>query len=273
MKGAAGERFYVALVLMVALVFLLSGTVRVTNGALRATAWLGALTSPVDLGMTRVEQAAADGVGFVTQMFSAESRVKALESENEHLHFELLLAQNQAFQVPELRSLFRIDTAPSLRGRLIGADVIARSPATWFDTVEIDRGTKDGVRVNDPVLAPSGLAGRVIATTYFTSTVLLMADPQSSIGAMDARSRDVGVITGQGNPDQMQFLFFSGSARVRPGDAVMTSGLTALAPKGLPIGHVTSVRLSDNGLVKIATVRPYVDFNGLEYVLVMVTRK
>lgn len=272
MRGAAGERFYVALVLMVALVFLLSGTVRVTNGALRATAWLGALVSPVDIGMTKVVQVTSEGVSFLSQMFSAESKVKTLQAENDHLHFQLLLAQNQAFQVPELRKLFNIDTAPALRGKLIGADVIARSPATWFDTIEIDRGTKDGVRVNDPVLAPSGLAGRVIATTYFTSTVLLLADPQSSIGAMDARSRDVGVITGEGGPNELRLEFFSGSAHVEKGDAVMTSGLTALAPKGLPIGHVTSVHLTDNGLVKVATVSPYVDFNSLEYVLVMVKK-
>jgi len=271
-RGAHYERFYVALFLTVALVFVLSATVRLTAGALKVSAWLTTITSPATTVLSHAAWDVSQASSFAVGLIGAEHKVESLEKANEHLRFELLRVESEAGALPELRHLLKLSLIPQVYGHTVAATVVSRAPATWFDSVRIDRGRADGVAVGDAVLGPGGLAGRVISDGSHFASVLLLPDPQSSVGATDARSRQVGVVSGIGSPDSLEMVFYSGAASVKKGDAVVTSGLSGTMPTGLPIGHIISVQMGQFGLVKSASVAPLVNFNRLEYVLV-VTKK
>ena len=75
------------------------------------------------------------------------------------------------------------------------ASVIARDPANWWRIIQLDVGSRDGVRVDMPVLTGAGLVGRVSAVTLTTSQVVLIGSPECKVAALVTVSGDTGVIT------------------------------------------------------------------------------
>jgi rod shape-determining protein MreC len=127
------------------------------------------------------------------------------------------------------------------------APIIGRSPDEWWQQIILGRGSRDGIATDDAVTGTGGLVGRVIEVTPQTSRVLLISDPNSSVGATISRSRSMGYIKGQGSPIAIM-QFFEKVPDVRPGDVVTTSTLSRLFPGGLPIGRVQSVNLESGPL-------------------------
>jgi rod shape-determining protein MreC len=149
------------------------------------------------------------------------------------------------------------------------AKVYGRNLNKWFSTIDIGLGQDDGVNVDDPVVSRTGLIGRILNTDRRTSTVLLLTDPESGIGATIEGSRDYGVLLGGQGPDTLILRFFSRDAEVEVGDRVVTSGLGSKFPAGILIGEVTSVYIPSPGLIKEASVKPSSDLNHLEEVMVL----
>lgn len=178
------------------------------------------------------------------------ARLAELESENARLR-DLLQ--------------FREDTP----AKYTAAKVIGRNPSKWFSTISISLGAADGVQVDDPVVSRSGLIGRVISVLGSSSTVLLLPDPESGVGAIVEGSRDYGVAVGGSGPDELVLRFFSRDANVSPGDKVVTSGIGSKFPAGILIGEVVSVHVPKPGLIKEATVKPASDLEHLEEVMVV----
>jgi len=167
-----------------------------------------------------------------------------------------------------LRDLLRF--AETLKYAYIPAEVVGRNPDNWLNTAIINKGSADGVSVNDSVVTSLGLVGRVTKVTRNTATVMLMLDPDSGVGGLVQRSRDAGVIVGQaGGGQTLRMKLFPRDPDVKAGDVIMTSGLGSFFPKGLPVGKVISVSKGEYGLVKVADIQPFVNFDRLEEVLVL----
>jgi len=179
-----------------------------------------------------------------------EARIDELESENARLK-DLLQFQ---------------ETTP---GQYKVAKVFGRNPNKWFSTIDIALGSDDGIIVDDPVVSRTGLVGRVLSVDRRTSTVLLLTDPESGVGATVEGSRDYGVVIGGNGPDTLTLRFFSRDAVVEVGDRVVTSGMGSKYPAGLLIGEVTSVYIPTPGLIKEAAVKPASDLDHLEEVMVV----
>lgn len=202
--------------------------------------------------------------------------LRRLREENAELRSRLEARLNLETQLNELRvenELLRrqLNLVREAELRYLPARVIGRSPDNWFETITLDRGLRDGVRKDMPVVTERGLVGRVSRVTQLTATVTLLIDRGSGVGAVVGRTRYPGVVVGQhsGMPPRMQF--FDRDAQVQPGDEIVTSGLGGIFPKGIRIGTVQSLEQRDYGLVKAATIQPYVDFGRLERVLVVMT--
>jgi rod shape-determining protein MreC len=150
----------------------------------------------------------------------------------------------------------------------VAAQVVGMNPASWWETVVLDRGSQSGVRVGDPVLAPGGLVGRVFTVTPHASTVLLLTNGTSAVGIQDARSGARGLALGNAAPGDLTAEFFSPTADVRSGDRLVTSGLGSGLPAGLPVGMVTHVSVTGTGMV-VAQVLPGVDPTTITTVLVL----
>ena len=140
-----------------------------------------------------------------------------------------------------------------------------------FKAVIIDRGSGDGVEVNDAIVNANGLIGRVILTTSDLAKVQLVTDNNSAIGALIERTRRQGVLRGDGT-GIVEMHDIPTLADVKPGDRILTAGIDGIYPKGIPIGYVTKAQQGPN-LFKNIEVRPSVDFGTIEEVIVIHTRK
>lgn len=152
-----------------------------------------------------------------------------------------------------------------------GAHVISHrmGPAGVLSTLAIDRGASSGVEADMPVLSLDGVAGRVLETGALTSSVLLLTDSNSRIAALGEANRSPGMLTGQGYDKPLKMRFVNLNAVIEPGELLVTSGLSGIFPKGLPVARVIKVQRSDISLFLSVDAEPLVDVARLEEVLLL----
>jgi rod shape-determining protein MreC len=169
-----------------------------------------------------------------------------------------------------LRNLLNFQKAPT--HRVVAAEVIGKDPSGWFKTVIIDKGRSDGLQKGLPVVLPTGIVGQVIEVSGHYAKVMIITDRNSAVDALVQRSRARGIIKGA-SADQSQFEFVLRKHDVQIGDTVIASGLDGVYPKGLRIGRVSDLSERSSDIFYEITVTPFVDFEKLEEVLVILRPK
>ena len=145
----------------------------------------------------------------------------------------LLEKENQ-----RLKELIGLPSVP--QGSSLKAPVIGRSPAVWWRQLTLGRGSRHGIGVGDAVVAPGGLIGRITAVTLNTAQVTLITDPTSRVGVLVTRTNHHGLLSGLGSGRPV-LRFLTENPRTIPGDIVVTSFASTLAPGGIPVGVVQNV--------------------------------
>jgi len=166
-----------------------------------------------------------------------------------------------------LQALLKLQSTASVP--TIAADVIAGNPTHGMRTLTINRGSAEGVEADMAVIGPTGIIGRVIApVATHAAHVQLLIDRNAAAGAMIERTRAGGMVVGTDKDPPLRMELVSNLMDVKPGDTVVASGVDGIYPKGFAIGRVET---SERGpeLDRSITVRPLVDFSGLEEVLVV----
>lgn len=168
-----------------------------------------------------------------------------------------------------LRKLLELKSSQQIAS--VAANVIGEDSAPWYRTIVIDRGGVDGLDEGMPVVSTSGIVGRLIKVSPNSARVLLLTDHASSIAAMIQRSRARGVVKGKGG-GACTLEFALREEDVKVGDAVITSGIGGIFPKGIAIGEVAMVRKGEYGMFQSVDIRPAVNISRLEEVLVLLHR-
>ena len=195
-----------------------------------------------------------------------------LRAENDRLRqLERALAETVA-ENQRLQRLLRL--AGHVSPRTIGARVIGHDASNWWKSIQIDRGSDDGVRLNCPVLNADGLVGKVIVVTRGEGRVLLLLDPNCKVSGLLQKAREPGVVAGLdvafSRDPRCRMTFVDRNAKIADGQAVITSGLGSVFPKGILIGTVTGARLNpQTGMYQDVDVKPAADFTRLEEVVVI----
>jgi rod shape-determining protein MreC len=196
-----------------------------------------------------------------------------LRARNESLQLQLLASSEAGLENRRLREMLRLKEQTSQRA--IAARVIGRDASNWWKSIQIDRGTQDGVRENLPVVNAHGIVGKTVAVTKGEARVLLLVDPNCKVSALLQDSREHGVVAGvetafAGQP-RCRMTYVNRAAEVRVGEPVISSGLGGVFPKGILIGTVLAAALnSQTGMYQDIEVKPAVDFHRLEEVMVIV---
>jgi rod shape-determining protein MreC len=146
---------------------------------------------------------------------------------------------------------------------------VARTPSFLSNVIYIDRGSKDGVRNDKPVISGDGIVGRTVLVSRYQSQVQLITNPDASVGVILERTRTPGVLKGSGD-FLLDLNYIGNSEQVENGDVVVTSGLDGIFPKGLAIGKVVDVR-KGKGVFRSIRVQPYIDFMRVEEVSVILS--
>ena len=222
-----------------------------------------------------VQRGAAGLTGGIRDAWSGYGDLRGVRAENEELKRQLgelqVQFQQERARAERARQLERLlGFQQDLRVETIPASVIGASASLDFRGITIDRGSNAGVTANMAVIAPTGLVGRIVTPTAHASKVQLLIDRNAAAGALVERSRAQGIVIGSGAGTCCAMEFVAATADVKVGDTIVTSGVDGIYPKGFVIGKVEQVD-NGNGIYKAIRVRPSVEFNRLEEVLVVKT--
>jgi rod shape-determining protein MreC len=236
--------------------------------------------APVETGASRALKPIRDLFGWAGDTIEAKDENKRLKGEVERLRSELAQAETARRDARELRRLVGLQRQEGFpRGtKPVTARVIARSPTVWYSSVKIDKGESDGVRIDQPVIAAGGLAGKVTRVTGGTAEVTLLTDASSAVSAQIMPEGASGIVKPEvGNPRDLLLDFVEKGRRVTEGTTVVTSGFTSsrvesLFPRGIPIGRVTGADLDEIELYQRVHIKPFADFRRLDYMQVLTSR-
>ena len=169
-------------------------------------------------------------------------KVKELTQENE------TLSTNEN-ELNSLQKLLKMDKEYS-QYKKVGARVISKGSGNWYNTFIINKGTKDGIKVNMNVLADGGLVGIVTETGRTYAKVCSIINDTSSVSAKSSQTGDM-----------------------KEGEELITSHISSKYLEGIKIGTVSSISTDSSNLTQSAKVTPFVDFQHLEDVLVITQLK
>jgi rod shape-determining protein MreC len=233
---------------------------------------LANVITPVNSVLTSVGNA----VGQAGRMLGS---LMYIYEENEALKQEIADLQRANMDAGEiwaengrLRELLNFKKSQQ-RHIFLPAKVVGFNPGGLEGSLIIDRGKKDGLEMEMPVVTANGLVGRVTEVYRSSARVQLILHPDSAVGGIVQRpaSRVSGIVSGNAStPFAPNLINLARGADIVAGDTILTSGFGSIYPKGIVVGVVAEVVNAEGGLLKYAVIEPTVDFSRLEEVMVIV---
>lgn len=200
-------------------------------------------------------------VGLAKENNILQKKLAELEAINNH--FLEIEKENQ-----RLKNL--LEFRKTLPNVIISAQIIGKDATSWFRSILLNKGTRDGVKVNQPVVTHQGLVGKVVRITPSTALVELITDKNSRVAALIQKNRAEAILYGRSSPVcVMEYLDRDVDAQV--GDYVVSSGMGGIFPKGLILGIISKVGKKPYGLFQYVEVTPLVPFSMLEEALILQT--
>jgi len=196
-----------------------------------------------------------------------------VRDENAHLRNELARVKSDQAQLAELEVENRhlgelLELKDALGANAVAANVIGSDASGISRTLVLSSGTDNGLRPGMAVLANQGVVGKIITVSPNAARVLLIDDHNSALDGFDQRSRARGIVAGLVD-DGLILKYADRSQDIRAGDAIVTSGLDGIFPRGLLVGAIQSVHREGPGLFLGIKIAPAVDFRQLEQVLIL----
>ena len=233
--------------------------------------------SPISSVTDRALKPVRDLVNWFHETFDARGDKAQLQDQVASLRNQLAREQTQQSEAKELSDLNELTSGGIVPDGTtpVTARVVGRSPTVWYSTVTIDKGTGDGVRNDDPVVAAQGLAGKVTQTTSNTAQVTLITDADSAVTARVQPSGATGVVEPEvGNPNDLQLDFLERGADIAEGQMVLTAGfstgdLGSIFPPGIPIGKITKATVEEQQAYQRVHLSPFADLRDMDFVRVL----
>ena len=232
--------------------------------------WAQAVVSPFQRITTGAGGASVGLVQRLINLRNAASENEQLRQRVEQMQIELAQSRTSLDENARLKAL--LDFKEKSPYGTVMASVIARDPSLWFDTVTIDRGRMSGIENNMPVVTPSGIVGRIIATSPWTAEVMLITDEKAAAGAVVGQlgqSNALGSVRGLGINGLVEMRYVSGLEEVNVGDYVTTTGQDGIYPSGLNVGEVVEVKKGSATIPHVIRIKPSARLNALQEVIVL----
>ncbi|NLM62816.1 MAG: rod shape-determining protein MreC [Mollicutes bacterium] len=227
-----------------------------------------------------IQKSAYAPVKFVQQQINEYREKRKMYEEYKDMKekvesVELLKAKNEEleYQLKEMQKILELNNVLS-KDSFLNATVINRNIGVWYDTITIDKGSKNGVKVDMPVIVKEGLIGKVIKTSNFNSTVkLLTSEDINNKISVKIKNGDDYILGLLVNYDLKNKVFIvegiDQNVEIEPNSLVTTTGLGDYFPSGIIVGRVSNVRTDNFDLAKIVEVKSNVDFDQLNFVTIL----
>lgn len=197
-----------------------------------------------------------------------EKRVASLSEANNNL-------KSKGYEADRLRKLYDLSNEYDFYEK-VGAHVISKDTDEWFQVFKIDKGSKDGIKVDMNVLSNEGLCGIVSSVGYNYSIVRSIIDDESRVSAMTQHSLETCLVEGDlklYDKNLLRLTSMNINSAVVDGDKIVTSNISAKFLPNILIGYATDIAINDNQLTKSGYVIPVTDFSNLSEVLVITKLK
>jgi rod shape-determining protein MreC len=238
------------------------------------------ILAPIQEGANRALKPFRDLFGWFGDTLDAKEDRDRYKAERDALNKKLAEVTLENRELEQLKGLEQINTAGGLDDyEPVTARVIARSPSSWYQTFQINKGSSDGVRVNQPVVNSAGLVGKVKEVSDGNAVVMLLTDPEFGVSARSLDSGEPGsVAPAVGAAGDLRFELVPNAKEVRRGERIITAGtstsakvsdLTSLYPPGIPIGTVSRIETGEGELDRVIHVKPAAELRTLDIVEVL----
>ena len=156
----------------------------------------------------------------------------------------------------------------------LNATVVNRNLGYWYNTITIDKGSKNGVKVDMPVVVSEGLIGKVSKVTNFNSTVKLLTseDVNNKISVkISVDGKNVyGLLSGYSqSTDSFIVEGIADNTEIKEGDMVLTTGMGDIFPSGILVGKVSKITKDNFDLARTVEVKSDVNFDDIRYVTIL----
>jgi rod shape-determining protein mreC len=236
---------------------------------------VGTVLVPMQTGVNRV------GRGLYSHWEKHKSLVEA-EEENTKLQAKIdtlteennILKQNEE-ELRRLRELYALDQ-DYLQYKKVAARVIAKDSENWFQVFRIDKGSKDGIKVDQNVMAKGGLVGIVTDVGLNYATVRSIIDDESRVSCMGIQSSDTCIVAGDlklYEEGRLRISNMKKDAVIQDGDRIVTSNISSKFLPGILVGFAIDIQVDEKRLMKNGYLIPAADFTNLQEVLVLTDRK
>ncbi|HEY8420668.1 MAG TPA: rod shape-determining protein MreC [Thermoclostridium sp.] len=270
MRRIFGSKIFIISLVMV-LLFVLAALTAGENS--KANVIRNVLTvplSPLQKGIGAVSDWIKNSVNFFREVRTARAENEELKKKIQQMEHELEKVYSLQKENENLKKI--LSFKEQFTQETVGCNIIAKDSGNLFETFTIDRGSKDGISVNDPVINANGLVGRVARVDLLTSKVVSIIDTESSVSARLSKSRDLVILRGDSQlrtEGLCRLDYIPPDVEVAVGDKVETSGMSSLYPKGIIIGEIIQIVKNEGQFDYYAIVKPAVDFRRLEEVVVI----
>ncbi|MDD2648587.1 MAG: rod shape-determining protein MreC [Eubacteriales bacterium] len=233
--------------------------------------WLSGIIEPIQSAFSSGVDGVVEYLYKLKLRSNIEYEYNQLRLENEQLTYQAMLNNEYEKRLQSYEEMLGIMDANRDMNGLVST-IIGRDTSNYFAVFQINKGTNDGVEDYMAVINSSGLIGYTYNTNATSAMVRGIIDSEASIAALIESSRDQGTISGTYGIDDVpkcRMFYLDADSLPRPGDTVATSGVGMEIPKGIPIGTVISSTRQMEDNKSYIVVEPYVDFQHLEYVMVL----
>ncbi len=232
---------------------------------------VGYLVTPIQAGVNRVGVTLYDEVADFTKLKSALRENEALRARIDELTEENNRLTSEVYELERLRALYDLDQE-YMQYEKTAARVIANDSGDWFQVFRVDKGSADGIREGNNVLAGGGLVGIVTDVGAHYATVRSIIDDSSRVSAMALQSGDTCIVGGDLTLYREGRLTISNiqkDADVKDGDRIVTSNISSSYLPGILIGYARDITLDSNQLTSSGYLVPAAEFHTLREVLII----
>ena len=235
----------------------------------------GAIFEPMQKGINYAGTWLSDKADNLKNLNDVMEENEQLKGQVEELTNELNTIKLEQYELDNLRELLALDQQYS-DYKKTGANVIGKDPGNWFSIFTIDKGSKDGIEVDMNVIAGNGLVGIVSEAGKHYAKVRSIIDDKSNVSAMFEKTGETCIVKGNMESIYNGYIdveMISNSAKIKQGDEVVTSHVSDKYLQGLSVGYVKDIKTDAATLTKTAHLTPSVNFDQLQYVLVITQKK
>ena len=237
---------------------------------------VGSVISPLQKIIYNANDKLKESFDFFINFSKVKQENKELAAKNAELENQLIEYNRMKDENTRLREMFNYSEAHQ-NYNYLGCNIVGYSGGNISNGYIIDKGTNDGVKKDMVVITPAGLVGKVTKSESSYSIVQTILNENIAVASMVESTRETtGILQGVTDSKNKNLTILSNipiDSEIKEGDIILTSGLGGMYPQEIRIGEVVSVEVDSVGIMKKAIVKPYVDFNKLEELFVVVPKE